>query len=112
MGRSGPWLSCRWRQSTGAGMAACMTGLTAAGSKCGGCGPLGPRPLPRAADGPLVLAVDVSPWLRPDAPTSAERLFCHVYGRGRGSAQMIPGWPCSFVAALETGRSPGPRYWM
>ena len=61
--------------------------------------------LPRAADGRLVLAVDVSPWLRPDAPTSAERLFCHVYGRGRGSAQMIPGWPYSFVAALETGRS-------
>jgi hypothetical protein len=62
-------------------------------------------PLPRAADGRLVLAVDVSPWLRPDAPTSAERLFCHVCGRGRGSAQMIPGWPYSFVAALETGRS-------
>ena len=48
-------------------------------------------PLPRAADGRLVLAVDVSPWLRPDAPTSAERLFCHIYGRGKGSAQMIPG---------------------
>ena len=62
-------------------------------------------PLPRAADGRLVLAVDVSPWLRPDAPTSAERLFCHLYGRGKGSAQMIPGWPYSFVAALETGRS-------
>src|SRR2546421_4233933 len=62
-------------------------------------------PLPRAADGRLVLAVDVSPWLRPDAPTSAERLFCHIYGRGRSSAQMIPGWPYSFVAALETGRS-------
>jgi len=61
--------------------------------------------LPRAADGRLVLAVDVSPWLRPDAPTSAERLFCHIYGRGKGSAQMIPGWPYSFVAALETGRS-------
>src|SRR5215468_9966253 len=62
-------------------------------------------PLPRGADGRLVLAVDVSPWLRPDAPTSAERLFCHVYGRGKGSAQMIPGWPYSFVAALETGRT-------
>ena len=60
-------------------------------------------PLPRAADGRIVLAVDVSPWLRPDAPTSADRLFCHVYGRGKGQAQMIPGWPYSFVAALETG---------
>src|SRR5919106_3272024 len=46
-------------------------------------------PLPRAGDGRIVLAVDVSPWLRPDAPTSADRLFCHVYGRGRGNAQMI-----------------------
>ncbi|WP_316691124.1 NF041680 family putative transposase [Pseudonocardia sp. H11422] len=62
-------------------------------------------PLPRATDGRIVLAVDVSPWLRSDAPTSAERLFCHVYGRGRGQAQLIPGWPYSFVAALEPGRT-------
>lgn len=62
-------------------------------------------PVPRAADGRIVLAVDVSPWLRSDAPTSAERLFCHVYGRGRGQAQLIPGWPYSFVAALEPGRT-------
>jgi hypothetical protein len=62
-------------------------------------------PLPRAADGRIVLAVDVSPWLRPDAPTSPDRLFCHVHGRGKGNAQMIPGWPYSFVAALETGRT-------
>ncbi|MCC2280559.1 transposase [Streptomyces sp. ET3-23] len=62
-------------------------------------------PLPRTADGRLVLAVDVSNWLRPDANTSPERLFCHTYGRGRGSAQMIPGWPYSFVAALEPGRT-------
>ena len=99
------WLSCRWCPSTGAGMVACMAGSTAARSKRGGCGGLARVPLPRAADGRLVLAVDVSPWLRPDAPTSAERLFCHIYGRGKGSAQMIPGWPYSFVAALETGRS-------
>jgi hypothetical protein len=32
--------------------------------------------LPRFDGGRLVLAVDVSPWLRPDAPCSAERLFC------------------------------------
>lgn len=62
-------------------------------------------PLPRAADGRLVLAVDVTAWLRPEASTSAQRLFCHVYGRGKGQAQMIPGWPYSFVAALETGRT-------
>jgi hypothetical protein len=53
----------------------------------------------------LVLAVDISPWLRPDAATSPDRLFCHVYGRGRNQAQMIPGWPYSVVAALEPGRS-------
>jgi hypothetical protein len=62
-------------------------------------------PLPMTADGRIVLAVDVSPWLRSDAPTSAERLFCHVYGRGRNQAQLIPGWPYSFVAALEPGRT-------
>jgi hypothetical protein len=39
MGRSGAWLSCRWCQSTGAVMAACMAGSTAAGSRWGGCGP-------------------------------------------------------------------------
>ncbi|MED7828869.1 NF041680 family putative transposase [Streptomyces chiangmaiensis] len=62
-------------------------------------------PLPRAADGRIVLACDVSNWLRPDAATSPERLFCHTYGRGKGSAQMIPGWPYSIVAALEVGRT-------
>jgi hypothetical protein len=61
-------------------------------------------PLPTVG-GRIVLAVDVSPWLRPDAPTSADRLFCHVYGRAKGNAQLIPGWPYSFVAALETGRT-------
>ncbi|MEU0157257.1 transposase, partial [Micromonospora fulviviridis] len=62
-------------------------------------------PVPRAADGRIVLAVDVSPWLRSDAQTSPDRLFCHVYGRGKGQAQLIPGWPYSFVAALEAGRT-------
>jgi hypothetical protein len=61
--------------------------------------------LPRAADGRIVLAVDVSPWLRPDANTSPERSFCHTYGRGKDQHQMIPGWPYSIVAALETGRT-------
>lgn len=37
-------------------------------------------PVPRTAGGRTVLAVDVSPWLRSDAPTSADRLLCHVYG--------------------------------
>ena len=62
-------------------------------------------PIPRDAQGRITLAVDVSPWLRPDAATSPDRSFCHVYGRGKGQAQMIPGWPYSFVAALEPGRT-------
>lgn len=62
-------------------------------------------PLPRMAGGRLVLAVDVSPWLRPDANTSDARSFCHTYARGKGKHQMIPGWPYSIVAALEPGRT-------
>jgi hypothetical protein len=61
--------------------------------------------LPATADGRLVLAVDVSPWLRSDAPTSADRLFCHVHGRAKNQSHLIPGWPYSFVAALEPGRT-------
>ena len=37
--------------------------------------------------------------------TSPARLFCHVYGRGKGQAQMIPGWPYSVIGALEPGRT-------
>jgi len=66
---------------------------------------IGCLPLPAWPDGRIRLAVDVSPWLRPQAGTSAGRLFCHVYGRGKGSAQMIPGWPYSVIAALEPGRA-------
>jgi hypothetical protein len=62
-------------------------------------------PVPRTDDGRIVLAVDVSPWLRSDAPTSADRLFCHVYGRAKSVSQFIPGWPYSFVVALESGRT-------
>jgi len=62
-------------------------------------------PLPRAADGRLMLAADVSNWLRPGAATSPDRLFCHACGRGKGRAQMIPGWPYSVIAALEPGRT-------
>ncbi len=62
-------------------------------------------PLRAWDDGRIRLAADVSNWLRPDAVTSPERLFCHCYARGRGNAQMIPGWPYSLVAALEPGRT-------
>ena len=62
-------------------------------------------PLPAWPDGRIRLGADVSPWLRPDAATSPDRLFCHVYGRGKGQAQMIPGWPYSVIAAPEPGRT-------
>jgi hypothetical protein len=67
-------------------------------------GPL-PKIIGPDARGRIVLAVDVSNWLRPDAATSPDRSFCHTYARGAGQAQMIPGWPYSFVCALESGAS-------
>ena len=62
-------------------------------------------PLRQWEDGRIRLACDVSSWLRPDAETSPERLFCHCHARGKGNAQMIPGWPYSWVVALEPGRT-------
>jgi hypothetical protein len=62
-------------------------------------------PLPAWDDGRIRLAVDVSNWLRPDAQTSPGRLFCHCYARGKGNAQMIPGWPYSVVVAPGPGRT-------
>lgn len=62
-------------------------------------------PVPRAADGRIVLAVDVTCWLRPEAHTSPDRVLCHTYGRGKDTHIMIPGWPYSLVTALQTGRT-------
>jgi hypothetical protein len=61
-------------------------------------------PLPRVGQR-IVLGVDFTPWLRPDAETSPDRLFCHVHRRAKGTSQMIPGWPYSIVAGLETRRT-------
>ncbi len=61
-------------------------------------------PLPRAADGRLVLAVDVTCWLRPDAHTSPQRIMCHTHGRGKDQHIPVPGWPYSVICALEPGR--------
>jgi DDE superfamily endonuclease len=61
-------------------------------------------PVPRMFGGRIVLAIDATPWLRPDGETCPERLFCHVSGRGRrGAKQRIPGWPYQLVVALESG---------
>lgn len=61
---------------------------------------------PRKEDGQqqIVLAVDVSNWLRPDANCTPERSFCHTYARN-GQAEMIPGWPYSVIVALQPGAS-------
>jgi len=64
---------------------------------------VGAVPLPCWQDGRIRLAADVCNWLRPEARTSPERMFCHVHGRGNNAGQMIPGWPYSFVAALGPG---------
>lgn len=37
----------------------------------------------RAAVGQLVVAVDITSWLRPEAHTSPQRILCHTYGRDR-----------------------------
>jgi hypothetical protein len=61
-------------------------------------------PLPRGKNGQLRFAIDVTPWPRPDAECSPERLHCHRSCRCDGTRQTIPGWPYSVVAALESGR--------
>ena len=75
---------------------------------------LGAIPLRRWDDGRIRLACDVSNWLRPDAETSPERLFCHCYAR-QGERADDPGlavlldrgagaWP--YVVDAAAGRSP------
>ncbi|MCF2436755.1 transposase [Streptomyces thinghirensis] len=61
--------------------------------------------LSRAVDGRLVLAVDITCWLRSNAHTSPQRILCHTYGRGKDQHIPVPGWPYSIVCALEPGRS-------
>src|SRR5271165_3172131 len=100
------WPGCRWWPGRRRGHGAVYDALNAGRVDIGRLRrALAGLSLPAWPDGRIRLAVDVSPWLRPKAATSPGRLFCHVYGRGKGSAQMIPGWPYSVVAALEPGRS-------
>jgi hypothetical protein len=57
-------------------------------------------PLPRSSSGQIRLAVDVTPWPRPDAECSPDRCHCHRPCRCDGVRQTIPGWPYSVVAVL------------
>ncbi|MFE4961281.1 transposase, partial [Streptomyces sp. NPDC056653] len=56
-------------------------------------------------DGQLSIALDVTPWPRPDAECSPQRLHCHRPCRCDGVRQTIPGWPYQVAAALGGGRS-------
>jgi len=56
-------------------------------------------------DGPVKVAVDVSPWARPDAVTSDGLCHCYASCRCDGARKTIPGWPYSFAAGLEWGAS-------
>ena len=56
-----------------------------------------------ADEGPVKVAVDVSPWPRPYAATSPERCFCHAPCRCTSTRKAVPGWPYSFAAGLERG---------
>ena len=61
--------------------------------------------LPRGEDRGLRIAIDVTPWPRPDAETSPGRLHCHRYCRCGGKHQTVPGWPYSVAAVLGAGRT-------
>lgn len=60
-------------------------------------------PLLRAADGRIVLAADVSPWLRPDANTCPDRTFCHTFGR-EGTGATPAGEPRSQGSGCAAAR--------
>ncbi|MFF7358571.1 transposase [Streptomyces filipinensis] len=64
-------------------------------------------PLPWAADGRLVLVVDVSPWLRPDANTWADRAFCHTFGGGGQASAGRTRWWLRWRPAARPGRRRG-----
>src|SRR5919197_4824339 len=66
---------------------------------------LAAAPLPRAADGRLVLAVDITCWLRPDAHTSPARILCHTYGRGKDQHIMIAADGSAVRPSLSRTRS-------
>ena len=80
-------------------------------------------PLPRAVDGRLMLAVDVSNWLRPGAATSPDRLFCQPCdercvlgiavrreGEPRAQREQIPSAAADHASRLtcHTGRRHDP----
>ncbi|GAA2576707.1 hypothetical protein GCM10010435_61060 [Winogradskya consettensis] len=70
------WSGCHLPRSAGAATAPMYNALNHGRTDVEVlCRCLAGLPLPRAADGRLVLAVDVSPWLRPDGKCSPQRSF-------------------------------------
>jgi hypothetical protein len=61
-------------------------------------------PVPRAAGGRLVLAVDVTSWLRPEAHTSRSGSCATPTAAAKTPTSWSPAGPHSVVCALETGR--------
>lgn len=59
--------------------------------------------LPQGA--PLLFAVDVTPYPRPDAECSPERGHCYAACRCDGTRKTIPGWNYSWVVGVWWGTS-------
>lgn len=86
-------MSYPWPVNIVAVTVGCMPVWLAGGWTPTGCVTPWPRAASRAADGRLVLAVDITCWLRLEAHTSPGRMLCHTYGRGKDQHMMVPGWP-------------------
>ena len=54
---------------------------------------------------PLLFAVDLSTWPRPDARCSPGRMHCYAACRCDGRRKTIPGWSYSRVTGVEWGSS-------
>jgi len=91
-GGYGRWRSCRWWVITAA--VSCDVGPWPTGRR-----PAAPvragLPLPRSADGRLVLDVNITCWSRPDAHSLPGRIRCTC-----GARTSIPEWPYSIITAL------------
>lgn len=56
-------------------------------------------------DAPLLFAVDVTPYPRPDAACSADRAHCYATCRCDGTRKTIPGWNYSWILGVQWGSS-------
>jgi len=54
---------------------------------------------------PLLFAVDLTTWPRPDARCSPGRMYCYTSCRCDGRRKTVPGWSYSRVTGVEWGTS-------